>query len=99
MEFKRGRGLLLGRGHRRTFRLEEEEGVGADTRAPAVSGIRKKRHRFGLLLGRGWLLIWAGIYPRGPFLLFFVLILFHFLFSYFFHNFCMFGSNCFKPNL
>jgi hypothetical protein len=72
MEFKRGRGLLLGRGHRRTFWLEEEEGVGADTRAPAVSGIRKKRiYHFGLLLGRGWLLIWAGIHPRGPFLLFF----------------------------
>jgi hypothetical protein len=27
MEFKGGRRLLLGRGHRRTFRLEEEEGL------------------------------------------------------------------------
>jgi hypothetical protein len=88
MEFKRGRGLLLGRGHRRTFRLEEEEGVGADTRAPAVSGIRKKRHRFGLLLGRGWLLIWAGIHPRGPFYIFIsFFLLFLFCFLYFFIDF------------
>jgi hypothetical protein len=35
--------------------------------------------------------------PRGPFLFSFVSFLFSLWISYFFNNFCIFGSNCFKP--
>jgi hypothetical protein len=43
-------------------------------------------YRFGdvAMLGRGWLLFWAGIHPRGPFVYFFFFLLFLFCFLYFF---------------
>jgi hypothetical protein len=51
------------------------------------------------LLGRGWLLFWAGIHPRSPFSIFPFFSSFSFLFSLFLHILFKFDSNWFKPTL
>jgi hypothetical protein len=79
--------LMAGGGRRLTTRARvsgRERGGRVPFRAEAV-------------LGRGRFSGWAEMAPLSPFLFFFVLSSFLFLFSYFLYNFCINSSNNVKP--
>jgi hypothetical protein len=75
-------GLTVGRlGLWRDLRTEEGEDL---TGGSGLSAGRERKlgtDSGGALLGRGWLLFWAGIHPRGPFSIFPFFLPFLFLFS------------------
>jgi hypothetical protein len=91
MEFKGGRRLLLGRGHRQTFRLEEEEGLtgGSGLTGGVHASVSEGEVKCTVSVfnsGRAEAEMLAGpdCFPEALFIFLFLFFFFFFCFLYFF---------------